>query len=506
MNPALLLHCAAARYSRRAALMLGERVICDYDGFASLVRSGAGVLREMGLIAGDRVAVFAANCPHYLTALHAIWQVGCIPVPINAKLHPREVAWILENAEARHCFVSCGLEQSLAAVAPGVRLLRLDAPTFAGDRLLPEPHPMGSEDTAWLFYTSGTTGRPKGVMIPARALELMTLCYYSNVDTVRTEGASLYAAPMSHGAGLYCLTHVLKGARHVVPPSGGFNAGEILDLSRQLRNVSLFAAPTMVRRIVDMARMRGEEGDGIQTIVYGGGPMYFADILDAVETMGPRFVQIYGQGECPMAITALSREEIADRSHPRWRERLASVGCVQAPVELRIVREDGRVAVSGEVGEICVRSGLVMTGYWRNPDATASTLADGWLRTGDLGVLDSEGYLTLKDRSRDVIISGGTNIYPREVEDVLVEHPDVREVAVVGEADAEWGETVVAFVVPGPGITLDDTTLDAHCHTRIAAFKRPRRYVAVSELPKNNYGKVLKSDLRSRLAAKLLRR
>jgi long-chain acyl-CoA synthetase len=227
--------------------------------------------------------------------------------------------------------------------------------------------------------------------------------------------------------------------------------------------------------------------------------MYRADIEEAVDWFGPKFVQIYGQGECPMAITALSRADVADRDHPRWRERLASVGRAQSAVEVAIGDAEGRPLPPGESGEIMVRGAPVMPGYWNAPEATAKTLKDGWLMTGDVGSLDADGYLTLADRSKDVIISGGTNIYPREVEEVLLTHPDVHEVSVVGRPSAEWGEDVVAFVVTAPGATLDPAALDAHCLSQMARFKRPKDYVALPELPKNNYGKVLKTDLRERL-------
>ena len=254
----------------------------------------------------------------------------------------------------------------------------------------------------------------------------------------------------------------------------------------------MFMAPTMVRRLTDVAKREGRRGEGIKTIVYGGGPMYVADIVEAVDWFGPRFVQIYGQGECPMAITALSRDEVADRTHPNWQGRLASVGRAQSVVELAI---DGAKA-PGDVGEIMVRGLPVMPGYWRNLEATNATLVDGWLHTGDMGFLDEDGYLTLRDRSKDVIISGGSNIYPREVEEALLTHEGVREVSVVGQPDPEWGELVVAFVV---GDAVSDADLDAHCLAQIARFKRPKAYIRVEGLPKNNYGKVLKTELRKML-------
>jgi long-chain acyl-CoA synthetase len=264
----------------------------------------------------------------------------------------------------------------------------------------------------------------------------------------------------------------------------------------------MFAAPTIVKRLVDHAEATGADCSGFKTIVYGGAPMYAADIQRAIRVMGPRFVQIYGQGESPMVITALARSHLADTAHPRHEERIASVGVAQTPVEVRVAAADGTPLPVGEIGEILARGDTVMAGYWRDQEASAAALRDGWLFTGDMGALDEDGFLTLKDRSKDVIISGGSNIYPREVEEVLLLAPAVAEVSVVGAPDPEWGEVVVAFVVPRPDCEVDTGLLDALCLEHIARFKRPKRYQVVDSLPKNNYGKVLKTVLREQLKEK----
>ncbi len=366
-----------------------------------------------------------------------------------------------------------------------------------GDAIAPVD--VGPDELAWLFYTSGTTGQPKGVMLSHRNLLAMTACYRADVTSVDARDAKVYAAPMSHGAGLYAFAYLAVGARHVVPVSGGFDAAELMFLARDLGRVCLFAAPTMVHRLVEHAEHHGLGGDGFQTIVYGGGPMYVADIQLARAVLGPRFVQIYGQGESPMTITALSRADIEDDTHPAWRDRLASVGVAQSAVEVRVVDGDGEPLPVGGIGEVVVRGDTVMQGYWNDPAASAAALRSGWLHTGDMACFDAAGFLTLKDRSRDLIISGGSNIYPREVEEVLLEHPAVSEAAVVGAADAEWGEVVVAFVVGVHAEAVPFDALDALCLERIARFKRPKRYVQLAKLPKNHYGKVLKTELRQML-------
>jgi long-chain acyl-CoA synthetase len=493
---------AAARLTPAApALLTGERVVADYGGFARQAAGVAeGLARRFGVRPGDRVGLFLGNRIEYLPALFGCWWAGAVAVPINAKLHPREAAWILGDAGAA---VALTDDPALEAACP---VLGAEETAFAamldGDGP-PEPAAAEPDDLAWLFYTSGTTGRPKGVMLTHANLAAMTLCYPVDVDPVAPGDAALYAAPMSHGAGLYSLIHVRMGARHVVPESGGFDPAEILALAPRLGAVSMFAAPTMVKRLVEAARGAPEPGAGLRTVVYGGGPMYVADIEDAVATMGPRFVQIYGQGESPMTITALSRALVADRAHPRWRARLGSVGVAQSVAEVAIAGPDGLPAPPGEAaeGEVLVRGPQVMKGYWRNPEATAAALGGGWLRTGDVGRLDPDGFLTLTDRAKDVVISGGSNIYPREVEEALLEHPAIREVSVVGRPHPDWGEEPVAFVVVAPGAAFDPAAWDRHLLDRIARYKRPKAWRALPELPKNAYGKVLKTALRARLAA-----
>ncbi len=497
MNLANWLVRTAKNHPEKPALFQGRNCVADYAEFARRAAAIAGFLQaEYGVGTGDRVALFLGNCTEYLEILYGIWTLGAVAVPINGKLHVKEAAFILENAGASVLFSDADFGAELPACV--VHQLHVAGRGFAGlyqARPVTQPVPVAKDDVVWLFYTSGTTGKPKGVMITAANITAMTMAYFADVDDVFPEDAILYAAPMSHGAGIYNFMHVIRAARHVVPDSGGFDGDEILDLARDMDKVSMFAAPTMVRRLLDCAKARGETGEGIRTIVYAGGPMYLADIIEAVDVMGPRFVQVLGQGECPMAITALSRAQVADRSHPNWRSRLGSVGQAQSVVSVQIQDEAGGELPMGEIGEICVRGLPVMRGYWQNPTATASTIVDGWLKTGDMGCVDADGFVTLHDRSKDMIISGGSNVYPREVEEVLLELPDVAEVSVVGKPDPEWGEIVVAFVVG----QADPQVMDSYCLQNIARFKRPKEYRFVDELPKNSYGKVLKTDLRARL-------
>lgn len=481
------------------AVAVGDSAYATYRELARRAGSLARALgQDLALVKGDRVALFMTNCPQYLEVLYACWFGGFVAVPVNAKLHHRELAFILENSGARLCFATDALapNASQAASTASPAVLVVSGKDYhrlcAGEAM--QPVAAAPNDLAWLFYTSGTTGQPKGAMLSNRNLLMMALSYVADIDAVTTTDTLLHAAPMSHGSGLYAVPFMMQGAIQVLPESGGFDPTEVFDILSVYRDVSFFAAPTMVRRLV--ARARGKDIANLKAIVYGGAPMYLQDCLDAAGCFGSRLVQIYGQGESPMTITALSRSVHMETSAPQYLDRLSSVGVARTGVEVRVAIADDVGAKEGEVGEILVRGDTVMAGYWGNEEATREALRGGWLHTGDMGVMDDDGFLTLKDRSKDVIISGGSNIYPREIEEVLLRNQHVIEVAVIGRASPEWGEDVTAFVVRQLGSAVDASALDCLCLDHIARFKRPKHYFFVNELPKNNYGKVLKTKLR----------
>lgn len=497
MNLALWLQRGGMSHGDWPALGHGSRVIRNYrEAAGRAARLAASLQHRFALRPGERVAVAAKNSPDYLELMFGIWHAGLAAVPANAKLHGRELGYILDHSGARVCFASRDLADEIAPFAPASleRLVTIGSHEYE-NLFSTDPvavYPRHGSDLAWLFYTSGTTGRPKGAMLTHRVLAAASAAYAAEVDPIAAGDPLLHAAPMSHGSGLYMMATVAQRGVNVVPESGSFDAEEALALFDAWPRTSMFAAPTMIKRLVECPA--DCDPDRIRTIIWGGAPMYVSDALKAIDRFGSRFAQIYGQGESPMTITLLSKQEIADRNHPRWIDRLASAGRPFACVEVMAADGDGRPLPTGESGEVLCRGETVMPGYWRNPEASADTLKDGWLRTGDIGAFDAEGYLTLKDRSKDVIISGGSNIYPREVEEVLLGHPLVREVSVIGRPDPEWGEIVVAYVVGEAYI--DRGELDALCLNGIARFKRPKDYVFVGALPKNNYGKILKTELR----------
>lgn len=484
MSTFAVLEQAAARFGDRGAVFLGEQQLHTWDRLRDRALRLAASIRQAHP-AGSRIAIASENRPEIVELMFATWAAQCVVVPINYKLHALEMAQIIDDADAALVFCSPKIATELAV---GTEVIgsddyskRLECDPAAP----PDPDPA---DLAWLFFTSGTTGRSKGAMLTHRSLLSMTVSHLADIDDPDENSSLVHAAPMSHGSGLYILPYVLRGARQVIPASGAFDPDEFLDLCGFHPSSSSFLAPTMVARLVRTGRARPEN---LRTVVYGGGPMYVEDLKRAAAAFGGIFAQIYGQGESPMTITGLSA-----RSHAGVPDEvLGSVGVARSGMRVAVLRPDGSHCGTDEIGEVVCRGDAAMVGYWNNPGATADTLRGGWLYTGDMGSFDANGYLTLRDRSKDVVISGGSNIYPREVEEALLTHPAVDEAAVVGAPDPEWGEVVVAFVVG----TASADELDSHLLARIARFKRPKRYELVDQLPKNSYGKVLKRTLREQL-------
>lgn len=509
MNISSFLPSVANVHGDMPAVSLGTKRLHTYREFSDRVIGLAGALRgELGLREGDRVGLAMLNTPQYLEILVACWHAGLCVVPMNSKLHPKEFAYIIDNACVKVCFVTDnlieGIGESLTNVKGFQRVLCVSDDEYEA-LLKHSPIKMvevSETDPAWIFYTSGTTGRPKGATLTHRTLLGMTLRYYADIDQLSPEDTYFHTAPMSHADGLYAIPHLIKASHHVVPESGGFDVAEIFGLLEIYKNATFMAAPTMLTRMTNHPKASEARSENIKTIYYGGAPMYLEDTKRAIATFGPCLIQIFGQGESPNTGTSLSKELHADHNNPKYEKRLSSVGLPRTGVEVRIVDEDDNEVPTGEIGEIVLKSDVVMAGYWNDPEATNRTIRNGWLHTGDVGFLDEDGFLTLKDRSKDMIISGGTNIYPREIEEVLLMDSRLEEVSVIGRPEADWGEEVVAFVVLREGASVTTEELENLCLNNIARFKRPKEYFFVDQLPKSNYGKILKTELRKRFAQK----
>jgi long-chain acyl-CoA synthetase len=348
---------------------------------------------------------------------------------------------------------------------------------------------------AWIFYTSGTTGRPKGAMLSHAVLNFVTVSWLADLTPLDERDVTLHAAPLSHGAGFHALAATARGAHQVITDSASFDPSSVLDVIRSAGVSNTWMVPTQIVMLADAAESRSLTGDdlpSLQYVVYGGAPMTVSSLTRALERFGSIFVQLYGQGETPMTATMLRR-------HDHVPGLLGSAGRARPGIDVRVVDGDGAALGNGEIGEVVVRGPSVMTGYWKLPEATAETIVDGWLHTGDLGRMTADGVLHLLDRTKDMIISGGSNVYAVEVEQALSAHESIADIAVIGVPDELWGELVVAVVVPSDGDSFDQAVVDAHARAVLAGYKVPRRYLVVESLPRNAYGKVSKRDLRETL-------
>ena len=507
-------HCltkSARTFPDNLAIAHGEKKL-SYAEFNGRANRLANVLYKQGIQQGDNVAVLMHNCPEMLESMFAGFKIGCGVVPINFRLHPKEYAFIIKHSEAKALILSPEFNEEIIKACTGFPCVQFII-TLSGarDYLLDYEFLLSAEsdqfndvdvnadDVAWIFYTSGTTGNPKGAMLTHRNLLNMTMNFYA--DMAPGFGSSdvvLHAAPLSHGSGCYALPNIAKGAANVILESKSFDPETVLKTIQEHRVTNMFAAPTMIKRLVDSPAIDRYDHSSMRFLNYGGAPMLVEDLMDAVKKLGPCLVQLYGQAESPMTITYLSHTDHVLDGDSDQTKRLASAGIPRTDVEVKIVDPDGNELPPGETGEIVTRSDLVMKGYWRAPEATAETLRDGWLYTGDMGYMDKRGYLFLMDRSKDMIISGGENIYPREIEEVIVGHPSVREVAVIGIPDSQWGEAIKAVVSLVPGSKATETELINFCTEHIARYKKPQSVDFVDELPKNNYGKIIKRELREK--------
>jgi len=504
MNIAHILVNSGKCYGHLPAIAHGNNEWLNYSLLAERCSAMAHQLvSQYHLKAGDHVALIAENCPQYIEICFSLWYAGLVVVPINAKLHPNELHYLLEDCSAKVCFSSKKLAPATSLLVNEIITLQYNIIIGSQQYLALEdsdlhfPCKVSPNDAAWIFYTSGTTGKPKGALLSHQNLFAMVQGYFSDIDKIDPGDSVIHAAPMSHGSGFYILPHVAKGGLNVIPTSGGFSADELTQLIQQYQQPSFFAAPTMVKRLVEYALSSKESYQNLKTIVYGGGPMYQQDLANALAVFSHKLVQMYGQGESPMTICALSKFHHQDIKHPDHVERLASIGLPVLGMEVKLVDSKGLPAEIGCAGEIYVRGKAVMLGYLNNEKASNETLVDGWLKTGDIAVCNKEGFIKLVDRNKDVIISGGSNIYPREVEEVLNRHPAISEASVIGKVDDDWGEVVVAVVVLHANVDINKETLDQFCIEHMTRFKRPKYYHFIDELPKNNTGKILKTTLRN---------
>lgn len=512
MNIARHLEQGAATWPERRALVdldasHGRREL-SYAELWLRVRYKAAGLIGLGLRKGDRVALLLANSAEYVESFLAIASAGLVAVPLNIRLLEDELAYMLRDSGTR--VLIAGAEQlsgrpGLAQIA-GLRTVIAGAVSDAAGRedyrfealTGDEPITLANvpEDALCsIMYTSGTTGAPKGVMLSHRAWDKVA-------DLVRhylgyqDDEVTLHVAPLTHGAGFLLLPTLSAGGVNLV--TARFDAHRTLHLFRDEGVTNIFVVPSILRMLLDAAGAEPVEKFALRCLYYAGSPIDAGTLRDAMSRFGPVLVQSYGQMEAPMFLSVLDRAEHAKAlcaSPPRM---LASAGVPVAGVDLEIVDEHNTAVAPGMTGEIIAKAPQMMSGYWGRADATAQTLVDGWLHTGDLGRFDEAGYLYVVDRKKDMIITGGSNVYAREVEEVLLELDGIKEVAVIGLPHEKWGEAVAAVVVSADGNRPSNEQIDRYARSRLADYRRPKHYFWVEALPRNPYGKVLKRALRDR--------
>lgn len=495
MNLAFALAQAARRDGGAPAItsLSGESLAyCELE--ERVRRLGSGLL-ALGLETGDRVVLAMSNAREYVEILYGAWAAGLCVAPLNSRLHAREISHAAADCGAKIIFATRDVSARLTEVELPAPVVAIEGDKF-GQLLSSSPgliKDIPATAPAWLFYTSGTTGRPKGAILTHRNLNAMIVSFLADSDAGGSD-TFVHMTPQSHAGGLFSLAYVARGLNQIVLPAGGLTREYARTAFGIAGRGSCFAVPTLVKRFVEQDYFN-ERHCNVHKILFGGAPMYAADLRTAISYFGAtKLWGLYGQGEAPCTITHLPPSLTMCEEAPHYAEACASVGIPRTGVAVRVVRDDGSEANGGEVGEVTVKGDVVMAGYWNEPSATAETIRDGWLHTGDLGCFGDSGLLTLVDRSKDVIISGGSNIYPREVEEILLLHPLVREAAVVGVPDREWGERPVAFIVARDEIS--EESIVKLCRQHLAAYKAPSAIRFVNKLPESAYGKVLKSELR----------
>lgn len=478
-----LIHRAAQAYGDDAALVDAQRCMSFKEFDRATDRVGHGLLAR-GLKPGDRVAVLLSQSVESVVAYYALAKAGLVRVPLNAReTRADHEHKILDSGSVALLRDDPGEGPAAERVIVLDELRRMEATAHTA----PCRVPRGLDDLYRLAYTGGTTGKPKGVMLTTN-VEIAEIANFlvDVLPDIRRGDTMLHGAPVTHGSGGYLLPHLMRGARNVILPK--FDPESFIEALDREEATATFLVPTMIAMLLDQPSLQRKKL-ALRRLVYGAAPIAPTVLQRGLEALGRVFVQIYGQAEAPMCITVLQ---------PEHHDRLGSAGRPYSLVGVRIGDEEGRELPIGETGEVLARGPCVMKGYWQRPEDTAAKFtADGWLRTGDMGFLDADGFLYLVDRKNDLIISGGFNVYPREVEDALLAHPQVSEAAVVGLPDERWGDRVHAVVsLRGP---VTEEALLAFCAERLAGYKRPRGVTILEDLPKSPVGKILRREARQRV-------
>jgi fatty-acyl-CoA synthase len=513
INLGRLLTQTARRVPDHVALVWGERC-WTWAEFDARVDRLVVALAAAGLGKGDRLMVHSRNTNAMFETMWAAFKLGLVWVPTNFRLTPAEVAGLAETSRPAALLRDRGFAAHADAVrATGHARFVLavgDAgpgeqdyeAALAAATLPPPDHeaPVSYDDPCWFFFTSGTTGRPKAAVLTHGQMGFCVVNQLADLYPGTTEAsASLVVAPLSHGAGIHQLGQVARGARTVLLPTEKLDVEEAWRLVEAHNVDSMFTVPTILKALVEYPAVDRVDHSSLRHVIYAGAPMYRADQVLALQKLGPCLVQYFGLGEVTGNITVL-RADQHSLAEDAGGLPLDTCGTARTGMEIAILGDSGARLPPGETGEICVRGAAVFAGYFENPEANAKAFRGGWFHTGDLGTLDARGFLSITGRASDMYISGGSNVYPREVEEAILTHPAVLECAVVGLAHPRWGEAGVACVVPREGAALDEAAVLQHLAGRTARYKQPLRVVVWDSLPKSGYGKIPKALVKQRLA------
>ncbi len=502
-NLACLLLQTAWRFPKRNAVIWRERV-WTWAEMAARVQAAAGALAARGVQPGERILVHSRNSTAMLETMWAAWMAGAVWVPTNFRLTPPEVAYLAQSSAASvHIFDPVFPEHAAAARAanPALRLevtpggedgIAWDELTTDRQHAMQRPVDVGPDHPAWFFYSSGTTGHPKAAVLTHGQMQFVVNNHLADLIPGTTENdVSLVVAPLSHGAGVHAVIQVPRGAASVLLSGERLDCEEAWWLVERYRVTNMFTVPTILTMLTRHEAVDRFDHSSLRYVIYAGAPMYRADQRHALAKLGNVLVQYFGQAEVTGAITVLPPDlhSLDDGTMP-----VGSCGFARTGMDVAILDAAGRLLPDGETGEICVRGPAVFAGYFNDPEANSTGFAHGWWHTGDLGHMDACGFLYITGRASDMYISGGSNVYPREIEEVLLTHPDVAEACVVGMPDSKWGESGVAVLVTTA--TVAPAALLAHIEGKLAKYKWPQRFVFWPELPKSGYGKVMKRQVK----------
>ena len=486
------------------AIVFGEKRFTFRETNARVNRLANG-LSALGIKKGDRIVSMMNNCHQRVEIEFALCKKGFVGVNLNARNSEQECSYIINHSEAKALIFAGefrGIVEKIKRDIPSVRDVIFLSPQDDNEyeALLKkssasEPQDeLADDDLLALAYTSGTTGKPKGVMLTHKCRHAMVLNMLMERD-IRVGDVMVHVGPMSHATGTYVLPHYLRGATNII--HSHFDPEDFLATVEKERVTTVMMVPTMVIRLLS-CDLKKYNLKSLRKIMYGAAPMPVERLKEAIQMFGNIFSQGYGLTEAPMTVATLKERDHFVSGAEKLIRRLGSVGRPYINVNVKIADDDGKEMPVGEVGEILVKSDHLMAGYWRDPEATREVLKGGWLYTGDVGKFDDNGFLYIVDRKKDMLISGGYNIYPKEVEDAIYKQPAVKEVAVIGIPDPEWGESVMAVVVLKEGMKATQEDIINACKDELAGYKKPRSVEFVPELPKNPTGKIEKKSLREK--------